>query len=1183
MKILSVSLHNIASIEGPFTLNLEADPLKSVGLFAITGATGAGKSTILDAICLALYNDTPRLAATQSSVAITDSGVEVKANNVKHLLRKGAVSGYAKVVFQAVDGKIYEAEWQVSRAYNKPSGAIQNEKMQLTCLTDNHLIAENRKTLVLEKIRECVGLTFEEFTKSVILAQGDFTSFLKANDDKRSDILEKLTGTEVYTRVSKQIHELHKQHKNELQLLEKQLENITFLTEDERTTLSTQLAADEAQLNNLQSSLIALRAQQQWFDNQKLYTQQWQEALENKQIAEQEKISQSERFAQLAMVEQLQAVKGDILTQQKESEKLALTTQQLEQATLEKEQLITDKALISSDKEAIEKDLATAKRTYEIAKPAITKAKELDIRLTEQQNALLQYQQQYNTKKSVLQTKETELEKVVEHIQKGESYIQTEEQWLNTHPDEAQLYRNALWLEQLTTDQQLLNEKLTAYKQTEERLTQQLSNLKAQYAIENLPSTDIEALAKQQKDYLTALQMYQSDREVAKRMMQYETQKIQGASLLQELQHTQNQTEEAITQLQTAQAEAKIACDTAERIYQKAQIENTKDVAFLREHLVEGEACPVCGSLHHPNAHKAVAEHLINTVYQEFLNAKKHLESLTKDLITKETELKELQKRIAQQTTQNAEYATLYTQEYERLTQSVYYYMAYPTAEIEPYITSKISEIEHLLAETETLFEVLNQLKSLTDELNTLAKDTQNCEQQSQKYFQQLQNLQLSVAWLNLWQTDIAQFQKQVVTAKTDWETHSACLEKYKKRLAELTQERTELSSSAQALQQELTELTERITKEQIQLQKMKEERNNLLEGKSAQEVEATFEKQINELISRLEQNQQQYNAILLKLTANEKTLETLTTQQQQSQTHITEATLTIEEWLSAYPPEQIEFIRRKMLEWANRSHEWLQSERQVLQSLNDRIAQYNTIATEKQQALEQLKEKRPLVLTEEATIQQLADQTAEEDTLREAVVTQKSRLLTDSQQRATAATLHKAKEEKEKLTHRWSLLNDLIGSSTGNTFRKYAQEYTLDMLLQYANVQMRYLNRRYTLQRIPNSLSLQVVDNDMGAEVRSVYSLSGGESFLVSLALALALSSLSSTKMNVETLFIDEGFGSLDSETLSVAIDALESLQNQGKKVGVISHVQEMVERIAVKVVVQKKGNGKSSIVVTV
>ena len=129
--------------------------------------------------------------------------------------------------------------------------------------------------------------------------------------------------------------------------------------------------------------------------------------------------------------------------------------------------------------------------------------------------------------------------------------------------------------------------------------------------------------------------------------------------------------------------------------------------------------------------------------------------------------------------------------------------------------------------------------------------------------------------------------------------------------------------------------------------------------------------------------------------------------------------------------------------------------------------------------------------------------------------------------------------------------------------------------------MQMKLINKRYTLQRIAGTLGLQVIDNDMAAEIRSVYSLSGGESFLVSLALALALSSLSSTKMNVETLFIDEGFGSLDAETLQVALDALERLQNQGKKVGVISHIQEMVERIAVKVEVQKEGNGKSRITI--
>ena len=219
--------------------------------------------------------------------------------------------------------------------------------------------------------------------------------------------------------------------------------------------------------------------------------------------------------------------------------------------------------------------------------------------------------------------------------------------------------------------------------------------------------------------------------------------------------------------------------------------------------------------------------------------------------------------------------------------------------------------------------------------------------------------------------------------------------------------------------------------------------------------------------------------------------------------------------------------------------------------------------------------------LSEEETIKIRKDKIATEEPLQQQVIAQKSRLLTDEQQHHIAADLQRKEKEKREVVTQWDKLNSLIGSHSGGLFRRYAQEYTLDVLLQYANVQMKYLNRRYTLSRIPSSLSLQVLDNDMAAEVRSVYSLSGGESFLVSLALALALSSLSSTKMNVETLFIDEGFGSLDADTLSVALDALESLQNQGKKVGVISHVQEMVERIAVKVVVEKEGNGRSNIVV--
>ena len=162
-------------------------------------------------------------------------------------------------------------------------------------------------------------------------------------------------------------------------------------------------------------------------------------------------------------------------------------------------------------------------------------------------------------------------------------------------------------------------------------------------------------------------------------------------------------------------------------------------------------------------------------------------------------------------------------------------------------------------------------------------------------------------------------------------------------------------------------------------------------------------------------------------------------------------------------------------------------------------------------------------------------------------------------------------------VSERWAKLNELAGSSDGAKFRRIAQGYTLDILLDYANVQLRELTKRYRLERVPDTLALQVIDQDMCDEVRTVHSLSGGESFLVSLALALGLSSLSSNRMKVESLFIDEGFGSLDAETLCVAMDALESLRTQGRKIGVISHVQEMTERIPVQVRVNRAGNGRS------
>ena len=186
-------------------------------------------------------------------------------------------------------------------------------------------------------------------------------------------------------------------------------------------------------------------------------------------------------------------------------------------------------------------------------------------------------------------------------------------------------------------------------------------------------------------------------------------------------------------------------------------------------------------------------------------------------------------------------------------------------------------------------------------------------------------------------------------------------------------------------------------------------------------------------------------------------------------------------------------------------------------------------------------------------------------------------RLRIQTENKAKVSGLQEELNVRRTESERWAKLNELAGSADGAKFRRIAQGYTLDILLNYANVQLRELTRRYRLERVPETLALQVIDRDMCDEVRTVHSLSGGESFLVSLALALGLSSLSSNRMRVESLFIDEGFGSLDAETLRVAMDALESLRTQGRKIGVISHVQEMTERIPVRICVNRAGNGRS------
>ena len=258
-----------------------------------------------------------------------------------------------------------------------------------------------------------------------------------------------------------------------------------------------------------------------------------------------------------------------------------------------------------------------------------------------------------------------------------------------------------------------------------------------------------------------------------------------------------------------------------------------------------------------------------------------------------------------------------------------------------------------------------------------------------------------------------------------------------------------------------------------------------------------------------------------------------------------------------------------------------LEKARKEVEAVHNRLSGLQGEMKQIALAIGELQEQYKKIESPELLPEIIKKQQEENLNIERALSTMEARLLQQAKNKLTVEQIAKELAEKQTIAERWAKLNKLIGSADGAKFKVIAQSYTLNLLLLHANKHLSYLSKRYKLQQVPDTLALQVIDCDMCDEIRTVYSLSGGESFLISLALALGLSSLSSNNLKVESLFIDEGFGSLDAESLRTAMEALEQLQMQGRKIGVISHVQEMSERISVQVQVHKKVNGKSVLTV--
>lgn len=1025
MKILAIRGKNLASLEGEFEIDFTAEPLRSAGIFAITGSTGSGKSTLLDALCLALFDTTPRLSGVSSNSNIQDNKNDsITLKDSRNILRRGAVEGMAEVDFVSLSGDHYRSTWTVGRAGNKFSGRLRNVGITLLNLTTN-VQEQGTKTELLKEIIALVGLTFDQFTRSVLLAQGDFATFLKAKQGDKAELLEKLTGTDIYSRISQSIYQKSKQAETELNMLKDQIKGVELLSDEQSETL-------ELERKQIADSSVLIKRDSAILD-QKIKWITGEEGLKREVTTAETQLTEAKaaiegakpRYDYVARIDEVQEIRDvynelqSTLKQWNEN-RTSLQTKQLQ------EKKNAELLAVAVDKlNACKANQQKVNEAFEKAEPEIILARKLDATMEVVKRNGVQAKKEFDDAKAFKEKVEGNITAINKELEKDQLRLKELNNWFEAQS----IYKELVPRTELIVN--LLNTAQIAFKQ----------------------SANSEKTLKSRREVL------------------------EGDNL----------------KLEAVKQEA-------ERLDKLLPAE----ILILRARLSDGVACPVCGSLHHP-------------LRAEGMGGEMNLE---------EEELNRAKEAVKKQ-------------------------------------------LEGLTAGIEESNKEITRLTTLVESYNRQYKDA----------FADAESYLVALpAWKSEFEQGILQDKLQKVAAQ--WNNNQTALtqlnEKNTKLLTTLAGEQKNLEEATKSL----TEKDKKLTDYRAEYNDLVVERKKLLEGKSADEVSGTFQKEKKLVEEELRKLTEEQN----KLTANSESLKGGIKEAVAIIARLEERNEQLKKSVDQWIASKDGVITRELLaELLQKDSTWLATEKRALELLKKNEITIKATLDERRKKLElhQAAEVRPQ--GEEETIEALQLQLKEATELLESMMKRVGEI-------DAAFTAHKAAKEKvkkiekelpvkESLSENWQKLNALFGSATGSKFKEIAQGYTLDVLLTYANKHLQELSRRYELKRIPDTLGLEVVDLDMLGEIRSVHTLSGGESFLVSLALALGLSSLSSNRMKVESLFIDEGFGSLDADTLRVAMDALERLQTQGRKIGVISHVSEMNEHISTQIRVEKSVSGRSKI----
>ena len=1073
MKILELRFRNLNSLYGEWRIDLTDPEYTSNGIFALTGPTGAGKSTILDAICLALYGATPRLGK------ITKAGNEIMSRQTGEC--------YAEVLFESQAGR-FRCHWEQRRARKNAEGKLQDQEHQIID-ADTGKPIETKKSLVVGVVEEKTGMDFDRFTRSILLAQGGFDTFLKADVEQKSKILEQITGTGIYSEISRRVHERLREEKDALKLLEAETSGIVILDPEQEQELRQFVEEKRRQESSVAAKATEAGNAITWLKTIDSLRQEIVSLDSEAETLQAQVAAFAPEKARLDRAIKAAALEGSYgrltaLRKQQSEDRKALTV--LEQGLPELEAGAEQQA---QTLHRAEQATVQARQELEAQVPLIRQVRALDQKIATQARAIsedealcVQTEEKIKAGQVRLQMTQTQKELARKELAEVETYLREhgEDEWL-----ESGLAAIEARMGDLLSRQRDIAREESGLKKARQSLTE--ASARADKAREH-----------------TAM----------------------GRQVLEAAENTLQQGRAALEELLAGKLLREYRTEKDTLLREMLYLQKIQALEAHRTQLEDGKPCPLCGSLEHPFAEG-------NTPAPDEIQQR--LTVLNNLIGQAETQEEAIRKQESAVTLARQSLNDRERQEAEAVN-------------VRSALELTVDHHRESLARLHASFDDLKQQVS-----------------------EQLRPLGIT----DIPETGAVSLLESLQSRLAGWQAQVSRKREIEQKIANLHSDLSGLQGIIDTQDMALTEQREKLVQLNKEYRAARDERQQLYGDKQPDAEEA----RLNQTLARAgetEREARELNAGLQQqLTTTKARISDLQLRISGRAPDLARAETGFAAELEpvGFASEE-DFLAARL---ASPEREALESQARALEESRTQLKakqkdRAERLATEMTRKVtdRSLGELEPELQTIEQTLKELRDGIADASL----------RLRQNEEARARIREKQSAIEAQRKECLRWEKLHTLIGSADGKKYRNFAQGLTFELMIGHANRQLEKMTDRYLLVRDDEQpLELNVVDNYQAGEIRSTRNLSGGESFIVSLTLALGLSKMASRKVRVDSLFLDEGFGTLDEEALETALETLSGLQQDGKLIGIISHVSALKDRISTRISITPASGGRSTL----